>query len=121
MWPEPMSNRIHKSRIPIKHSSALSPQAREALIKAKQDLRTGVKRTEFENNRGAYDGDGSPLPQLSAGCEYREFDVGSSSGPNPDRGRKRFVIEFHTASRQVREIYFTENHYLKFSFLRIVS
>lgn len=90
------------------------------MIRAKSELRSGIKRKEFSNNRGAYDGDGSPLPQLSAGCEYREFDVGQSSDPEPDRGSKRFVIEFHPPSRQVKEVYFTENHYLKFSFFRIV-
>jgi len=115
-----MSNRIHKSRIPIKPSSALFPEAKEALIKAKNELKSGINRKEFGNNRGAYDGDGSPLPQLSAGCEYREFDIGRSSDPKPGRGNKRFVIEFHPSSRQVKEVYFTENHYLKFSFFRIV-
>ena len=116
-----MSNRIHISRIPIKTSGALSAEAKKALIEAKNELKSGVNKEVFSNNRGAYEGDGSPLPQLSAGCEYREFDVGQSRDPKPDRGQKRFVIEFHTSSKQVKEVYYTENHYLKFSFFRIVN
>ncbi|MEQ1825393.1 MAG: hypothetical protein ABL921_05580 [Pirellula sp.] len=115
-----MSNRIHISRIPLKSSSTLSAVAKQALIQAKNDLKSGVILPVFGNSRGAYDGDGSPLPQLTAGCEYLEVDVGQSSDPQPNRGTKRFVIEFHTASRRVENIYFTENHYLKFSFYRIV-
>ena len=46
--------------------------------------------------------------------------VGESRDPEPTAGKKRFVIEFHASSRQVREVYYTENHYLKFSFFRIV-
>jgi hypothetical protein len=114
-----MSSSIHKSRIPIKLKFALSDEARKVLIEAKNLLRSGATTELFFNNRGAYDGDGSPLPQLDHGCEYREFDIGESSDPVPKRGKKRFVIEFHSSSRQVKNVYFTENHYLKFSFFRI--
>jgi len=51
---------------------------------------------------------------------YHEFQVGESRHAQPTAGRKRIVIEFHTASRQVLEVYYTEYHYLKFSFFRIV-
>jgi hypothetical protein len=115
-----MSNRIHISRIPIKPLSTLPPDAKAALISAKNQLRFGPSLRQFGNSRGAYDGDGSPLPQLSAGCVYHEVQVGESRDPQPNAGKKRFVIEFHTSSRQVREVYYTENHYLKFSFFRIV-
>ena len=116
-----MSNRIQISRIPIKQRSLLPPEAQAALIDAKNRLRAGsAVRGQFGNNRGAYDGDGSPLPQLSAGCVYQEVQVGESSDPKPTDGKKRFVIEFHTSSRQVKNTYYTENHYLKFSFFRIV-
>ena len=115
-----MSNRIHISRLPIRALSALPPEAKEALITAKNRLRSGQALRQFGNERGAYDGDGSPLPQLSAGCVYHEVQVGESRDPNPNAGKKRFVIEFHTSSLQVREVYYTENHYLKFSFFRIL-
>jgi hypothetical protein len=116
-----MSNRIQVSRIPIKPLSALPPGAKAALIGAKNRLRDGLPMTEFGNEYGAYEGDGSPLPQLSAGCAYLEVQAGESRDPLPTRGKKRFVIEFHTSSRQIREIYYTEDHYLKFSFFRIVQ
>jgi len=116
-----MSNRIHISRIPIKPLSALPPEAKATLIDAKNRLRAGLAvKGQFGNKRGAYDGDGSPLPQLSAGCVYQEVQVGESRDPQPTAGKKRFVIEFHPSSRQLREIYYTENHYLKFSFFRII-
>ena len=75
---------------------------------------------QFGNERGGYDGNGSPLPQLSAGCTYHEIQVGESRDPAPNAGKKRFVVEFHTSSRQIREVYYTANHYLKFSFFRII-
>lgn len=75
----------------------------------------------FSNTRGAYDGDGSPLPKLSAGCAYYEVAVGAArDGDLRAVGRKRLVIEFHETSRQFKEVYYTENHYLKFSFCRII-
>ena len=115
-----MSGRVHKSRIPIRLASSLPPDAREALIDAKDRLRTGIGLEQFGNQRGAYEGDGSPLPQLSAGCVYYEFQVGESRDAKPTAGKKRFVIEFQQSCRRVMEVYYTENHYLKFSFFRIV-
>ena len=115
-----MSNRIHKSRIPIKASISLPPDAKEALIEVKKELRNGLTPRPFGNNQGAYDGDGSPLPKLDKGCIYLELQVGQSRDLKPNAGKKRFVFEFDISSRKVREVYYTENHYLKRSFFRIV-
>jgi guanyl-specific ribonuclease Sa len=115
-----MSNMIQISRIPVKLAWSLPPETRAALIEAKNQLRTGFAARQFLNNRGQYEGDGSPLPKLDAGCLYREFDVGESRDPVPNRGTKRLVIEWHPSSQQVKNVYYTENHYLKFSFFRIV-
>src|SRR5687767_7717010 len=116
-----MSNRIHVSRIPVKSQASLPSDAREALITAKNDLRLGVALGRFSNSRGAYDGDGSPLPKLSAGCVYHEVSVGAARKGDPrPAGRKRLVIEFHVTSRQIKEVFYTEDHYLKFSFYRVV-
>jgi hypothetical protein len=116
-----MSNRIHISRIPIKSQGSLGPDAKEALIEAKNKFRAGVVTRAFANSRGAYDGDGSPLPKLSAGCVYREVTVGAArQGDFSSGGRKRLVIEVHESSRRIKEVYYTEKHYLKFSFYRIV-
>ena len=83
-----MSNRIHISRIPIKSLSALPPDAKAVLIAAKSRLRSGLLIRQFGNARGAYDGDGSPLPQLSAGCVYYEVQVGESRDTQPSAGQE---------------------------------
>ncbi len=114
-----MSNRIHISRISTLPLLRLPSDAKTALIEAKNKLRSGHIFPEFDNQDDSRGG-GPPLPKLSVGCVYYEVRVGTAH-PDDDRpaGRKRLVLEYHDASREIREIYYTEEHYQKFSFYRV--
>ena len=115
-----MSGRIHKSRIPIMRSVNLPPDIREQLIQAKQGVAAGINRVPFSNQRGG-PGDGPPLPGLQNGSEYIECQIGNSRPGDPrPAGKKRVVFEVHAASRRILESYYTEEHYSKFSFWRLV-
>lgn len=117
-----MSGRIAKSQIPIRSQATLPPDALTALIETKNALRAGFRPARFGNRQGRTDLEGPPLPQLSNGCEYFEVDVGGARPTDPlgIRGTKRLVFEINTASNQILETYYTDEHYAKFSFFRIV-
>lgn len=114
-----MSGKLAKSQIPIANLSTLSDDVRRAIAEAKNSIRDGV-RDPFGNEPGG--GAGSPLPKLAKGCSYHEFDVGHARAGDPQgrRGQRRLVIEVVDKSRQIREIYYTDDHYAKFSFVRVV-
>ena len=115
-----MSGRIHKSRIPILLSVNLPPEIREQLIRAKQDVTAGINRNPFGNQRGG-PGDGPPLPGLPNGSEYVECQLGNARlGDSRPPGKRRAVFEVHSATRRIMETYYTEDHYAKFSFWRLV-
>lgn len=121
-----MSGRMSKSRVPLKPQSSLPLDAAVALITAKNQIKSNAPLAQFGNNRGnpSLRGgpDGPPLPDPSNGCDYFEWDIGAARDGDPEgkRGVRRFVFEINLSSRQVLEVYYTEEHYRKFSFFRIV-
>lgn len=112
-----MSGRIQKSAIPLMSYSNMPPEFQQAIIIAKQQVRSGLQRRQFSNERGGI-GDGPPLPRLPDGSEYIECDVGETR--EGDRGSRRVVFEVHAKSRQILETYYTGEHYSKFTFFRLV-
>jgi hypothetical protein len=117
-----MSGRIAKSQIPVRHQGSLTEDARRSLIELKNCVKAGHRLEPFGNAFGSFPLQGPPLPDLSQGCRYFEFDAGQAR-PGDEmgiRGAKRFVIELNVKSRQIMEIYFTDEHYGKFTFVRIV-
>ena len=117
-----MSGRIAKSQIPLKAQNSLPPDALIALIEAKNMLRTGGTLRPFKNERGRTNLEGPPLPDPSQGCAYLEKQVGYARPGDPlgESGSKRLVLEVNITSRQIMEIYYTQEHYGKFTFERIV-
>lgn len=95
----------------------LPPEVKEAIAKAKNAIRNNTLRDVFGNSKGRGHGDGPPLPDPAHGCKFVEWDVGKA-GPE-DRGARRLVFELHSSGR-ILETYYTDEHYAKFSFLRIV-
>ncbi len=117
-----MSGLIAKSQIPLRPQGSLPPDARVALITAKNSVKSGAALRSFGNDRGRTIVEGSPLPKPAVGCAYFEFDVGQAhpGDQRGERGVKRLVLEVNGATRQILETYYTEEHYGKFTFYRIV-
>lgn len=117
-----MSGRIAKSQIPIRGRMSLPPDALTALIQAKNALKQGQRLRAFGNQRGRTDLEGPPLPAPSDGCSYYEIQVGQARPDDPqgEAGARRLVLEVNESSDQIMEIYYTEAHYAKTSFFRIV-
>jgi hypothetical protein len=120
-----MSGRIAKSQVPILGRDSLPPDVREAVINVKNEHRRGElirKVNEFANRRDPLNASGPPLPTPQQGCAYFEWDVGHANDGDTisRRGRKRLVLEVNTSSLEIKEIYYTDEHYAKFSFFRIV-
>ncbi len=117
-----MSGRIAKSQIPVKSQVALPPDASIAFIEAKNFLKAGGKLRPFGNDRGNSPLEGPPLPDPSQGCVYYEKQVGHArlGDKQGDSGSKRLVLEVNTASKQIMEVYYTDEHYGKSTFVRIV-
>jgi guanyl-specific ribonuclease Sa len=117
-----MSGRLAKSQVPIMGHSQLPPDAKRALIEAKNTLRRDLPFRTFDNQRGRTELEGPPLPEPSQGYLYAEFDVGQARPEDPkgERGTRRLVLEIRKSTYEILEIYFTPNHYEKFSFYRII-
>lgn len=116
-----MSGKISKSQIPILPRISLPPDASIALIEAKNLIRAGAKLKLFENKQGRTPLEGSPLPGLSDGCTYYEHRVGRAHPGDPlPGGVRRLVFEVNDKSRQILEVYFTDEHYGKGSLVRVV-
>jgi hypothetical protein len=114
-----MSGFISKSRIPTRSHNWLPPAAKRALAEAKNDLRAGLNLEPFGNNFGG-PGDGPPLPKVSQGCDYFEIQVGNAHpGDQEPAGRFRLVLEVNRSTDRVLEVYYTEEHYTKGTFVRI--
>jgi hypothetical protein len=118
---EIMSGRIAKSQIPVRSQASLPADATFALIQAKNALKAGASFASFGNERGRTDLEGPPLPDPSQGCDYYEIQVGQArpTDPKGEKGTKRLVVEVNTSSKQILEVYYTEEHYAKFTFFRI--
>lgn len=124
-----MSGRISKSQIPFLAHASLPTYARIALIEAKNKLKHGTAEElakgtlfrTFQNKQGATNLEGPPLPAPDLGCQLFEFDVGQAHEGDPKgrRGVKRLVLEINISSKQIMEVYLTEEHYAKTSFVRI--
>lgn len=113
-----MSGYIHKGRIPVKSQNTLPPEVRFAIATAKNTLKANLPLAGFGNQRGNAPTEGSPLPKPDQACDYVEFDVGQDR--QGQRGLRRLVFEVHRANRQIREIYYTDEHYGKGTFVRVV-
>jgi hypothetical protein len=116
-----MSGRIAKSQIPLRSQTSLPPDAKFALITAKNALKAGALLRSFGNTSGRTELEGPPLPDPSKGCAYYEVQVGQArpGDPKGEKGQKRLVLEVNTSSKQILETYYTEEHYAKFTFFRI--
>lgn len=112
-----MSGNLATSQIPWRSRRWLPPVVQEALIEAKNAIRNNHPLVEFQNNFGAGEGDGAPLPRVDQGCMYAEFDVGETRLGG--RGAHRLVLELTEPGREIRKIYFTSEHYTKGSFVRV--
>lgn len=117
-----MSGMVPKSQIPVASKASLPTDLQQAIIAFKNALRGGQNITTFYNNkpneRGNRHAGASPLPRLANGCCYKEFDVGAGRS---NRGSRRIVAEVNEKSNQILEIYFTDEHYAKGSFVRLTG
>lgn len=113
-----MSGKLAKSQVPIIRQRQLPLPAKRAIAQLKNDLRRGQLPRRFGNT--SRDKAGSPLPRLDDGCVYFEVQVGHGRPGPADRGAQRLVVEIDEKSRQIREIYFTQKHYCKGTFYRVV-
>jgi hypothetical protein len=117
-----MSGRIAKSQIPVRSQASLPTDATIALIEAKNLLKAGRPLRRFSNGRGNSPLEGPPLPDPAQGCAYFEMQVGLArpGDPKGESGSRRLVLEVNDSSKQILEVYFTEEHYGKFTFERVV-
>ncbi|PQO29103.1 hypothetical protein C5Y96_15215 [Blastopirellula marina] len=111
-----MSGMIAKSQVPVIHRGQLPADVQAGIVALKNMIRSGRGET-FNNRKDVKNATGQPLPKLDQGCIYIEGDVGRG---RIDRGKRRLVAEIVETTRQVREIYFSDEHYLKGSFVRVV-
>ena len=97
--------------------AGIPDQIAQAIADAKNSL-----RARLPGRNGIFDNRPPVLPKLDDGCEYFEFDVGAARPGDAlgQRGKRRLVIEVVTKPRQVREVYFTDQHYTAGSFRRVV-
>ncbi len=99
----------------------MPPEATEAISRLKGRLREGEFPEEFENRAQRTAGTGSPLPKPAQGCRYVEVNVGQAHPNDPSQaGVMRLVAEINAKSMQILDLYFTNEHYAKGSFHRIV-
>jgi hypothetical protein len=117
-----MSGRVAKSQIPVRSQASLPPDALFALIEVKNLLKAGGKLRSFGNERGNSHLEGPPLPDPSQGCVYYERQVGQArpGDKQGESGSKRLVLEVNVSSKQIMEVYYTEEHYGKTTFVRII-
>jgi hypothetical protein len=78
-----MSGKIAKSQVPVWSHERLPPQAKVALMAAKNTIRCGGRIEPFGNEYGRERGDGPPLPKPAQGCSYYEFQVGQARPGDP--------------------------------------
>ncbi|MBA2116870.1 hypothetical protein [Bremerella alba] len=110
-----MSGMIAKSQVPVARRSQLPADVQMGIVQLKNLVSSGRGKT-FGNIKDNKRLTGQPLPKLDQGCVYIEGDVGQG---RVDRGKRRLVFEIVESTRQVREIYFSDEHYLKGSFVRV--
>jgi hypothetical protein len=118
-----MSGLRSLSQIPTISRLQLSPGERASLIAAQNRVR-GVRTLDelepFLNNKEARSRRGpSPLPRPALGCAYYEFDAGQDR--DGGRGSHRFVFEINRSSREIKNIFYTDEHYAKRSFTLVLG
>ncbi len=116
-----MSGKVARSQIPTLSRSSLPGDVRVALSQLVAAVSAGRQLQEFGNRNLRLEGVGSPLPRLANGCCYYEFQVGAAHpGDARPAGSRRLVAEVVVKARQVRAVYFSDGHYRKGTFRRIV-
>jgi hypothetical protein len=113
-----VSGRIAKAQIPLRAQATLPPDARIALAVTKNLLKAGKLPKPFRNEKGNSSLEGPPLPDPDLGHDYYEVPVGLDRAGG--KGSKRFVLEVHRNTKKIAETYYTDEHYGKFSFVRVV-
>jgi guanyl-specific ribonuclease Sa len=113
-----MSGMLSKSQVPTVGRGSLPVDVQAAIVNLKNGLRGASQNfpRTFNNRKEFANVTGQPLPKPSLGCSYVEFDVGCG---RLDRGKRRLVAEVVESTGQIREIYFSDEHYRKGSFVRI--
>jgi hypothetical protein len=135
-----------KSQVPKRGQKSLNGDAQLDVICSKNDVRNARNvalaeapdnpwarflaelNAQSDNYRGVFGNayafeldtgkrQGPPLPKIDQGCMYLEFQVGEDR--EGGAGRKRIVILINTSSLQIEELYYTDEHYEKFTFFRI--
>jgi hypothetical protein len=125
-----MSGRIPLSQIPRINKALLGPDGRRALTLAKNAIRSGMHREArrdrlpeefrhlnlhpFSNEKDTGHTNPEPLPDPQRGCEYIACDIGRDRSGR--RGSRRFVFESHCVRNDWGAIYYSDDHYDKFSF-----
>jgi guanyl-specific ribonuclease Sa len=109
-----MSGMIAKSQVPTVLRANLPQDVQIGIIVMKNSLENAAI---FRNRKDLARDTGRPLPKLDNGCCYVEGDVGQG---RLDRGERRLVMEIVESTLQIREIYFSDEHYLKGSFRRVI-
>jgi hypothetical protein len=108
-----------KSQIPMMSKSSLPPAAKVALDEVKNLLKQGKPLRDFDNRKDSKKGQGPPLPDPSLGCRYFEKQVGTAHvGDKRPTGTHRLVLEIDLKGREIREVYYSEEHYFKGTFFR---
>lgn len=113
-----------KHQFPRLHRDSLPADITLALATLRNDLKEALKADAalpesrypvFGNNRDRAE-PSDPLPKPDQGCRYREVQVGQAREGDPvgQRGKRRLVVELNEKPRQLREIYFTNDHYQGF-------
>lgn len=113
-----MSGMLSKSQVPTVGRGSLPADVQAALANLKNSLQAASQQLPrtFSNRKDIGNMAGQPLPKPSLGCCYVEYDVGRG---RLDRGKRRLVAGVVQSTGQVREIYFSDEHYRKGSFVRI--
>ena len=118
-----MSGKISKSQVPIARMAKAAVDVRKAVRAFKAALASGESLTPFHNGLTPSGKriDTHVLPNLSAGHEYREFQVGEAHpGDERQRGKRRLVAEVNIKACKISTMYFSDAHYEKGSFYRLV-
>jgi guanyl-specific ribonuclease Sa len=106
-----------KASMPIVRAIQLPNDVRTAIATLKTRIRASLPRQRdvFENRH-------SPLPNADQGCQYYRIQVGAAHPGDPrPAGRRRLVVEVNVKAREIREIYFSDEHYRSGTFRRVVS
>ena len=104
-----------KAQIPTIRTSLLASDLRTASTNMKTRIKSSLPGEHFKNKE-------HQLPRADRGCQFREMRVGAAHAGDPHRaGKRRLIVEVNLKSRQIREVYFSDSHYMAGSFRRLIS